>query len=88
VLNDVGNAQSVTMGFLTPSGEEQDAMMDKDSAWRYRLCFLDETDSLFYISEKVCTPASSDSSTQCQGLCGVTDRAADLTASRAGAALR
>ncbi len=30
--------------------------MDEDSAWRYRLCFLDETDSLFYISEKVSKP--------------------------------
>jgi hypothetical protein len=42
---------------LTLRAEEQDKNMNDDSVWRYRLCFLDETDSLFYISEKVRTPA-------------------------------
>ncbi len=33
---------------------EQEMNMSSDKMWRYRLCFLDdETDSLFYISEKV-----------------------------------
>ncbi len=51
-LNDAMHATP-----LTPRAEEQDKNMNDDSVWRYRLCFLDETDSLFYISEKVRTSA-------------------------------
>ncbi len=45
---------------MTPRGVEQEMKMEDESVWRYRLCFLDETDSLFYISEKVNTPSPSE----------------------------